>query len=93
MTKTLPSRAYVVFPPMPQATVVSKLLRPRRLRPGVHEHEVAGAVCALCLARVEGGLAEEGGLLVTEVTSYGDARAEELGVGVPDDPARRAWLG
>jgi len=47
----------------------------------VHEHEAAGAVGALDLARLEARLAEQRRLLIAETTALGAAYAAGLAVG------------
>ena len=47
---------------------------------GVEQHEAAGAVGVLGLAYGEAGLADGGGLLVTQVAADGDRAAQRAAV-------------
>ncbi len=59
-------------------------LRGHDLRPRVQQHETASAVGVLGLPHAEGGLAEEGRLLIPQVAADRHRRAEgAVGPGVP----------
>ncbi len=64
-----------------------------RLRTGVHQQEAAGAVGVLRHARLEAALPEGRRLLVAGDAGDRDRGAEQLGIGLAQDAARRLHLG
>ena len=90
-TKTLPSRAYSVRPPIRHAIVERRRLREatgRRAR--VHEHEAPGAVGVLGHPGAEASLAEQGGLLVARDPRDGHAAQRRDPLDLAEHPAARA---